>query len=71
MRIKTIKSKNLQNFLVLKTNNKEYKINKDKLFAVLKKLKNINLDLLSDYEILELMDKYCLLEQTFLSWISE
>ena len=27
MRIKTIKSKNLQNFLVLKTNNKEYKIN--------------------------------------------
>ncbi len=71
MKTKIIKSKSAENEMILNINNKIYKINKKKLLIVLNKLENIDSDLLTDNEILKLMDKYYLFENSFLDWISD
>ncbi len=71
MKIKSVKSKSAENEIILNINDKTYKINKKKLLIVLNKLENIDSDLLSDNEIIKLMDKYYLFENTFLDWISD
>ena len=71
MKIKSVKSKSAENEMILNINDKTYNINKKKLLVVLNKLENIDSDLLSDNEILNLMDKYYLFENAFLDWISD
>ena len=71
MKTKIIKSKSAENEMILNINNKIYKINKKKLLIVLNKLENIDSDLLSDNEIIKLIDKYYLFENAFLDWISD
>lgn len=71
MKIKSVKSKSAENEMILNINDKTYKINKKKLLIVLNKLENIDSDLLSDNEIIKLMDKYYLFENAFLDWISD
>lgn len=71
MKTKIIKSKSAENEMILNINNKIYKINKKKLLIVLNKLENIDSDSLTDNEILKLMDKYYLFENSFLDWISD
>lgn len=71
MKTKIIKSKSAENEMILNINDKTYKINKKKLLIVLNKLENIDSDSLTDNEILKLMDKYYLFENSFLDWISD
>ena len=71
MKIKSLKLKCAENEMILNINDKTYKINKKKLLIVLNKLENIDSDLLSDNEIIKLMDKYYLFENAFLDWISD
>ena len=49
-------------------NNKDYSIDKEKLLFVLSRIKE---DEVKDEEIMELMEKYCLMDESFLKNVNK